>query len=104
MFFEIGVIMDYQVPAFLRERYSSFEHRWNLRDQFEKIIQLLQNNKAKLEILIQKNINKREQAQNLIKDINEFRVWLWKEADMDEFFYEKIKKFDRQTFILLNTD
>lgn len=102
--FEIGFIMNYQTPEFLKERYSSFEDRWNLRDQFEKIIQLLQNDKTKLEILIQKNISKKKQAQNIIKDIDEFRVWSWKEADRDEFFYNEVEKFDKETFILLYSD
>lgn len=55
-------------------------------------------------MLILKNITKREKAQNLIKDIDKFRIWSGKETDIDKFFYKAIENFDKHTFILLNFD
>jgi hypothetical protein len=40
-------------------------------------------------------------AQDLLKEINDFRLWSWREVDRDDFFYKKIEEFDKRTFMLI---
>lgn len=92
----------YQQPAFLKERYTSFEQRWELRDQFNDIINLIEENKEKLRCMIGHRPDKKDEIEELIQQMDEFKVWSWREVDMDEEFYNRIEEFDKNTFILIN--
>lgn len=87
----------YQAPYFLKKRYPLFEQRWDLRDQFAQILQRLGNHELNLQYICDNHKN-HESAQMLLKEIKEFKVWSWKEADRDTFFYEKVKEFDKRAF------
>ena len=93
---------NYQSPIFLKQRYPDFDQRYDLREQFQQIILLMESNINKLESLILKNPKEIDKILCLLKEMREFRVWSWKEADMDNAFYNAIIDFDKRTFQLIN--
>lgn len=93
----------YTPPPFLQERHASFSERWALRDQFEKIIYRMETVLKNLEEKKEK-IRDKVAVQVLIEEVKNFRVWSWKEADMDEEFYNTIQQFDRRAFQLLQDE
>lgn len=92
----------YKLPIFLEKRYPLFEQRWDLREQFSDIINLMELNKDILNRLLSQNHHKKEEIQILLNEMEEFRIWSWKEADRDEMFYNKIIEFDKKTFRFQN--
>lgn len=94
--------MSYTPPSFLEQRYSAFEERWELRDQYIKITGLMETNQSRLMGLSPDHKNY-ERAQDLLKEMSEFRLWSWREVDRDDYFYGRIKDFDRRTFILMSS-
>lgn len=93
---------SYIPPSFLKERYPSFEQRWDLRDQFIKITGLMDKNEIILKNIPQDHPNY-ILSQNLIKEMEGFRYWSWREVDRDDSFYKKIQEFDERTFMIFFT-
>ena len=96
---------NYQPPSFLNERYPEFDERYDLREQFQRIVHLMESHQNRLESMIdEKNGgDDLEKIQMLLKEMKQFRTWSWKEADMDEYFYNTIKDFDKRAFMLINS-
>jgi hypothetical protein len=67
-----------------------------LREQFEEILLHVEGNLQALKALEQD-----EKIKALIQEIESFRVYSWKEAERDEYFYEKLIEFDRRTVQIL---
>lgn len=87
--------MKYSPPPFLLERFPEFHQRYDLREQFVQILILMEKNCKKLEKQSQSISSKL-----LLDEIHQFKVWSWKEADRDDYFYQKIIEFDQKTFEL----
>lgn len=95
---------EYRSPDFLNQRYQEFDQRYDLREQFQRILRLMESHQEKLEsilILKKKDIG---EIEKLLKEIKEFKIWSWKEADMDDGFYDTIKEFDERAFMLIHSD
>jgi hypothetical protein len=87
---------QYKPPNFLLKRYPNWDDRFDLREQFEEILLHINRNLQTLKALEQD-----DKIKTLIQEIESFRVYPWKAADRDEFFYKKLIEFDRRTFSLL---
>lgn len=92
---------NYNPPAFLNQRFPLFEQRWDLREQFYSILILMDVNKKMLYSLLNSQPTKKKQIHELLQQIDAFKIWSWREVDMDEYFYSRIQEFDRKTFELL---
>ncbi|NDC83864.1 hypothetical protein EB093_09450 [bacterium] len=77
------------IPTCLRGRYPLFEQRWELRDQFAEILDLM----SRIECGLRSLENNNELAGVLLREIEEFRVWSWREPDRDSYFYDEIRGF-----------
>jgi len=91
--------MSYTPPSFLKERYPSFEQRWDVRDQYIKITERMERNTSSLMEFCPDHKNYLP-AQDLLKEISEFRLWSWREVDRDDYFFHKIQEFDEKTYML----
>lgn len=81
-------------PGCLLGRYPLFNQRWELRDQFAEILELMDR------IELQVRSMNDEAARILVREMEEFRVWSWHEVDRDEFFY-KIREFHNKAHHIL---
>jgi hypothetical protein len=94
---------QYEPPKILFKRFQQFDQRWELREQFQEIISLMQGNQEKLRHCIQeKKTIRRKEMETLLREMEEFRVWSWKEADRDDYFYNTIIEFDKKCFELFH--
>lgn len=91
----------YETPNFLLQRFPLFEQRWELRDQYADILQLMDRHTSDLQS-IPRDDTHYTSAQILLDEIAKFKVWSWGEADRDDFFYKKIQEFDKRARILLS--
>ena len=94
--------MSYECPEMLKKRFPHFEQRWDARNQFDEICVKMQTNENDLKRLLEKVGSDTDTIKFLIKEMNEFRVWSWKEADRDDYFFQCVEDFDRRTFHLLH--
>lgn len=89
----------YRAPYLLKEHYPLFEQRWELRDQYQEIIRLMETHEAHLQ-KIQPSEMKYASAQVLLQEMADFKIWSWREVDREDFFYKKIEEFDRRAFMI----
>jgi len=88
-----------ETPNFLLKRYPLFDQRWELRDQFDQILQLMDRHTSDLQSIPRDDTNYIS-AQILLDEIASFKVWSWGEADRDDFFYKTVQEFDKRAHIL----
>jgi hypothetical protein len=91
---------NYKIPSYLKRQSTTFEQRWDLREDFLTILSMENHHINLLENSIKKYPQNLELTK-LLQDILQFKTWSWKESDRDEYFYKCLIEFDNRVFNLI---